>query len=104
VAVPSEIVAQYESLRLQDANEADTRLKVINHVLYDVLGWTHADVSTELRVSEDGATTWADYVLKTGMTALVVEAKRTASRFRKCPRFAERGFAASWSRVRQARP
>jgi hypothetical protein len=70
---PAEIVAQYGHLKLQEANEAETRLKVINDVLYSVLGWTHADVQVEQRVSEDGSTTWADYVLKTGMTGIVVE-------------------------------
>jgi hypothetical protein len=35
---PQEILAQYESLILRDANEAETRLKVINDVLYSVLG------------------------------------------------------------------
>jgi GTPase SAR1 family protein len=73
---PEEILAQYEKLALHEANEAETRLKVINDVLYSVLGWTHADVKVEERVSEDGQTTWADYVLRTGMTAFVVEAKK----------------------------
>jgi hypothetical protein len=85
VANPAEIIAQFESLQLQDANEADTRLKVINDVLYDVLGWTHSDVHVEVRVSEDGATTWADYVLKTGMTALIIEAKKTGVAFSEVP-------------------
>jgi hypothetical protein len=66
-------LAQYDSLVLHDANEAETRLKVINDVLYGVLGWTHADVKAENRVSEDSSITWADYTIRTGMTALVVE-------------------------------
>ena len=57
---PAEIVAQYDHLKLHEANEADTRLKVINDVLYGVLGWTHSDINVEYRVSEDGKTTWAD--------------------------------------------
>ncbi|MES2096897.1 MAG: hypothetical protein V4459_09055 [Pseudomonadota bacterium] len=82
---PASILAQYENLALQDANEADTRLKVINDVLYHVLGWTHADVNAEERVSEDGKTTWADYTLRTGMTALVVEAKKVGIAFDQVP-------------------
>jgi predicted type IV restriction endonuclease len=82
---PSEIVAQYNDLKLHEANEAETRLKVINDVLYSVLGWTHSDVHVEQRVSEDGSTTWADYVLKTGMTALVVEAKKVGVTFDEIP-------------------
>lgn len=79
------ILAQYERLLLHDANEADTRVKVITDVLYHVLSWTHADVYNEERVSEDGATTWADYTLRTAMTALVVEAKRVGATFDEVP-------------------
>lgn len=79
------ILAQYESLRLHEANEADTRVKVISDVLYHILGWTHADVHNEERVSEDGNTTWADYTIRTGMTALVVEAKRVGVTFDEVP-------------------
>ena len=82
---PGEIVAQYDHLKLHEANEAETRLKVINDVLYSVLGWTHADVKVEQRVSQDGKITWADYVLKTGMTALVVEAKKVGVAFSEMP-------------------
>lgn len=82
---PAEILEQFKNLRLNDANEAETRLKVINHVIYDVLGWTHADVKPEDRVSEDGATTWADYVLRTGMTGIVIEAKKAGATFDNVP-------------------
>lgn len=79
------ILAQYQALVLHDANEADTRVKVITDVLYHVLGWTHADVHNEERVSEDASTTWADYTIRTGMTALVVEAKRVGIAFDEVP-------------------
>ena len=82
---PAEIVAQYDHLKLYEANEAETRLKVINDVLYSVLGWRHADVRVEQRVSEDGSTTWADYVLETGMTAFVLEAKKVGVAFNEIP-------------------
>lgn len=82
---PAEIIQQYDALKLSNANEAETRLKVINHIIYDVLGWTHADVSVEERVSEDKTTTWADYVLRTGMTAIVIEAKKAGAMFDDAP-------------------
>jgi hypothetical protein len=85
MATPQQILAQYENLVLHDANEADTRLKVINDVLYGVLGWTHPDVNAEDRVSEDGTTTWADYTIRTGMTALVLEAKKVGVTFSEVP-------------------
>lgn len=77
----SEIIAQYDKLKLSEANEASTRMKVIDHVIYDILGWTHDDVTPEVTVSEDRKTTWADYVLRTGMTSLVVEAKKVGATF-----------------------
>jgi hypothetical protein len=82
---PQDILAQYESLIFHNANEAETRLKVINEVLYNVLGWTHADIKAEERVSEDGSTTWADYTIRTGMTALVVEVKKVGVTFDEVP-------------------
>lgn len=69
-------------LSLIDTNEATTRLKVIDKVLFDVLEWTHEDVNIEERVSEDGQTTFADYVIKTANAALIVEAKKIGSTFK----------------------
>lgn len=85
MASPAEILAQYEHLVANGANEAETRLKVINDVLYSVLGWTHADVKPEERVSEDRKTTWADYTLRTAMTAIVIEAKKVGVAFTEVP-------------------
>lgn len=79
------ILAQYDALILHNANEADTRVKLISDVLYHILGWTHADIHNEDRVSEDGSTTWADYTIRTGMTAFVVEAKRVGLTFDEVP-------------------
>lgn len=85
IPTPASILASYETLVLEHANEAETRHKVINDVLYHILGWTHADLHSEDRVSEDGESTWADYTLRTGMTALVVEAKRVGVTFDEVP-------------------
>ena len=82
---PAELLATYESLKLHEANEAETRLKLIDLILFHVLGWTHADVSVETRVSEDGQTTFADYVLRTAMSAVVVEAKKVGVSFEEVP-------------------
>lgn len=82
---PAEIIAQFNKLLLHEANEAATRLKVVDHVIFDVLKWTHDDVNVEERVSEDGSTTWADYVLRTGMTSIVIEAKKAGTAFDTVP-------------------
>lgn len=72
----SEILSAYHHLQLENANEAATRLKVIDRVLKEVLMWTDSDIKPEEHVTEDGLTTYADYILKTANIALVVEAKR----------------------------
>lgn len=82
---PTELLATYETLKIHEANEAETRLKLIDLILFHVLGWTHADVSVETRVSEDGQTTFADYVLRTAMSAVVVEAKKVGVSFEEVP-------------------
>lgn len=78
----SEILVAAEKIDFENANEAETRLKVIDKVLFDILGWTHNDVQVEERVSEDGNTTFADYVVRTASTAFVVEAKKSGSVFK----------------------
>tara|TARA_R100000789_G_scaffold100091_1_gene108692 strand:+ start:776 stop:3217 length:2442 start_codon:yes stop_codon:yes gene_type:complete len=69
----------HEKLSLSDANEAETRLKLIDRIVFDVLGWTHDDVTVETRVSEDGSTEYTDYILKTAFSTLIIEAKRVGS-------------------------
>lgn len=85
MSTPQEIMTRHQELRLADANEAETRLKVINEILFGVLGWTHDDIRVEERVSEDGKTTFADYIITTGMSALVVEAKKVGETFSEVP-------------------
>ncbi|WP_206542516.1 hypothetical protein [Pseudomonas sp. TTU2014-080ASC] len=66
---------------LREGNEAATRLKVINRILIDILGWTDEDIHPEEHVTEDGYTTYADYILRTANTAIVVEAKKYGAAF-----------------------
>lgn len=80
-SVAQQLVSRYRNLLLSDANEAATRLKVIDHVLNDVLNWTDDDISPEEHVSEDGTTKFADYILRTANTAIVVEAKKAGAAF-----------------------
>jgi hypothetical protein len=80
-AVLATLTRTYGQLSLFDANEAETRLKLIDEVVFNVLGWTKDDVKVEERVSEDGQTSFADYILRTATTAILIEAKRTSSTF-----------------------
>ncbi|MRR16645.1 MAG: hypothetical protein EG826_09355, partial [Deltaproteobacteria bacterium] len=75
------ITAKYEKLNFADANEAETRLKVIDEVIFTVLGWNKDDVTVEESVSEDGQTKFADYILRTISTAILIEAKRIGASF-----------------------
>jgi GTPase SAR1 family protein len=77
----SALLRQYSSLKLNDSNEAATRLKVIDHVLRQILGWTDDDIDPEEHVTEDGTTTYSDYILRTANTAIVVEAKKAGAAF-----------------------
>ena len=62
-----------------DSNEADTRLRVIDTMLFDILDWRKEDVETELYCRTAG---YADYVCSAnGSRILVIEAKRRGSTF-----------------------
>jgi GTPase SAR1 family protein len=76
-----QLLTQFRSLNLAEANEAATRLKVIDRVLRQVLGWSEDDIDPEEHVSEDGKTTYSDYILRTANTALVIEAKKAGADF-----------------------
>lgn len=75
------LLKSFGKLDLQNANEAATRLKVIDRILREVLGWLDEDISPEEHVTEDGATTYADYVLRAANAAIVVEAKKVGLAF-----------------------
>jgi hypothetical protein len=80
-----QILVRFGRLQLQDGSEAATRLRVIDRVLREILGWSEDDIEPEERVSEDGNSTYADYVLRTANTAVVVEAKKAAAAFSVIP-------------------
>lgn len=82
MTIIKDIIEVSKKLSLDDENEAETRLKVIDKVLFEVLEWTHADVSVEERVSEDGSITYADYVIRTANAALIIEAKKVGIPFK----------------------
>lgn len=80
-AALDKIVGKFAALTLSAPNEAETRAKVIDGILKDVLGWHEDDLSREERVSEDGTTTFADYIVRTATTAFIVEAKKAGATF-----------------------
>ena len=58
----NDLVRSYLKLKFHNANEAETRKKLIDKVIENVLGWNDNDISYEERVSEDGKTTYADCI------------------------------------------
>jgi len=80
-AALDKIIQTCGMLKLSDANEAETRLKVIDQILRSVLGWKLEDISVEERCSEDGKISFADYILRTATTAIIVEAKKVGATF-----------------------
>ncbi len=80
-----ELIKSHAKLALHDANEAETRLKLLDRLIYEVLGWGYDDVSAEERVTEDGSIEYADYILRTANTALLIEAKRVGKTFDTIP-------------------
>ena len=79
--VLEQLVRTHKGLVLSDANEANTRAMVIDAILAKVLGWRDEDILREERVSEDKKTTFADYLITTASTLVIVEAKKAGAAF-----------------------
>lgn len=76
-----DLIQAYGKLQLSEANEAETRFKVIDGMLEKVLGWQKDDISLEPPCSEFGHTDFADYLVKTATTSFIVEAKKAGATF-----------------------
>ena len=61
-----------------DLTEADTRSKIIDTLLLDILGWDEASITREVRTVNGG---YRDYVVRNERTAFVLEAKRSGHYF-----------------------
>ena len=96
-------------LALSDANEAATRLKLIDTILFDLLGWRKDDVDVEDRVAEDGTTEFIDYAIATGQHSILIEAKKVSAKFDGVPKGRKAFLRGTWLQspvgnpIRQAR-
>lgn len=79
--VLSDLITAFGKIQLEDANEAETRFKVIDGVLEKVLGWQKDDIAVEPACTEGPRTDFADYIIQTATTSFVVEAKRAGATF-----------------------
>jgi len=75
------IIDRVKTQNLADANEAETRLKVINEIITQVLGWQLNDISVEERVGDAPDIKYCDYVLRTAVTTILIEAKKMGATF-----------------------
>jgi len=75
------IIDRVKTQNLADANEAETRLKVINEIITQVLGWQLNDISVEERVGDAPDIMYCDYILRTAVTTILIEAKKMGATF-----------------------
>lgn len=93
-----EALDRLSEISMQDANEADTRQKLIDHILYEVLDWEPTDISFELRTGEDGKTQYLDYLLQTAQSSILIEAKRIGKDFSSLPKNRSGLLKETWNR------
>lgn len=93
-----EALDRLSELAIQDANEADTRQKLIDHIIYEILEWEPTDISFELRTSEDGKTQYLDYLLQTAQSSILIEAKRIGKDFSSLPKNRSGLMKEAWNR------
>lgn len=67
----------YEEYKKQDLTESDTRSKLIDFILINVLGWSESDIRREGHVDNG----YYDYHIKTAGISFVIEAKREFEEF-----------------------
>ncbi len=84
-------------LKISDANEASTRFKLIDSIIFDLLGWQKADVEVEERLSEDGTIGFIDYTITAGAHSFVIEAKRIGVSFGKLPHARKALMSERWA-------
>lgn len=66
---------------LAESNEAQTRYDVIDRMIREVLDWAHGSVNLEEYAPGELKTGFVDYLLRSGDTAIVVEAKKIGASF-----------------------
>jgi GTPase SAR1 family protein len=95
--LPTQLAVYASELRVTDANEATTRLKLIDSVIFDLLGWTKMDVKVEERATEDGKTSFYDYLIRSGSHSILIEAKKIGQRFDSLPSTRKSELSGKWA-------
>lgn len=73
----SEFIKNYESYKAQDLSESDTRSKIIDQLLINVLGWDERDIKREGHVDSG----YFDYRVSIAGLSFIIEAKKQSLEF-----------------------
>lgn len=68
---------KYDSYKATDLSESDTRSKIIDNILIDILGWSEADITREGHVDSG----FFDYKVSLAGFNVIIEAKRQFNEF-----------------------
>lgn len=68
---------EFDKFIQQDINESDTRSKLIDNVLFNILGWTESDVTREGKVDSG----YFDYKVSISGFHFIIEAKKNFNEF-----------------------
>lgn len=63
------------------ANEAQTRFDVVDRIIRNVLGWQHGSIAVEDYAPTDKKAAYIDYLLRSGDSSIVIEAKKMGVAF-----------------------
>jgi len=73
------LTSNFKECKIEKLSESDTRCKIIDIIIKDILGWKEINIEREPRVSETGS--YIDYILSLTHPYIVVEAKKTSIDF-----------------------
>ena len=73
------VKSEFKRFLAEPLSESDTRSKIIDVILRDVMGWPETLIKREPHVRETGG--YIDYLLSTSHPYFVVEAKRHDKRY-----------------------
>lgn len=67
-------INEFEVLKQKEISETDTRCKILDRILIQILGWEEENITRENYLETIG---YYDYLVSTGLASFVVEAKKT---------------------------
>ncbi len=71
-----EILPEIKSYSEKILTETDTRVKIIDLILKEALGWKEENIIREESIKEEKGTKYIDYIFESNMNKFIVEAKK----------------------------